>query len=66
MITDNSTLVANLNADQLNGLQYDSIAAAGTGTGNYAGTTKPTATTTTNDWIKIKIGGTFYFIPAWQ
>jgi hypothetical protein len=66
MIIDNSTLVTNLNADQLNGLQYDSIAAAGTGTGNYAGTTKPTATTTTNDWIKIKIGGTFYYIPAWQ
>jgi hypothetical protein len=66
MITDNSTLVANLNAEQLNGLQYDSIAAAGTGTGNYVGTTKPSSTTTNNEWIKIKIGGVFYFIPAWQ
>jgi hypothetical protein len=66
MKISNSTLVANLNAELLNGLKYDSIAAAGTGTGNYAGNTKPSATTTTNEWLKIKIGTTFYYVPAWQ
>jgi hypothetical protein len=66
MKISNSTLVTNLNAELLNGLKYDSIAAAGTGTGNYAGTTKPSGTTTTNEWLKIKIGTTFYYVPAWQ
>jgi hypothetical protein len=62
----NNTKVTNLNADLLNGLKFDSIAAAGTGTGNYVGTTKPSATTTSNQWLKIDIGGVFYYIPAWQ
>jgi len=62
----NNTKVTNLNADLLNGLKFDSIAAAGTGTGNYVGTTKPSSTTTSNQWLKIDIGGVFYYIPAWQ
>jgi hypothetical protein len=66
MTINNSTLVTNLNAGLLNGLKFDSIAAAGTGTGNYVGTTKPSGTTTSNQWLKIDIGGVFYYIPAWQ
>jgi hypothetical protein len=66
MKIDNTNLVTNLNADKLDGMDVTGIIAAGTGTGNYAGTTKPTNTTTTNQWLGITLGGVTYYIPVWQ
>lgn len=66
MKINNTTLVTNLNADKIDGMDVTGIVAAGTGTGNYLGTTKPGTTTTNNQWLGITLGGVTYYIPVWQ
>jgi hypothetical protein len=72
----NNTLVTNLNADLVDGLNASSfwqcggstvsLTSVGTGssTGTFVGTTKPGASST-NTWITIVINGTTYYLPAW-
>jgi hypothetical protein len=66
MQINNSTLVSNLNADYVNGLHYAGVATPSTGTATFATTTKPSNTTTTNNWLQVIIAGVVYYIPAWQ
>lgn len=66
MKINNTTLVTNLNADKIDGMDVTGIVAAGTGTGTYLGTTKPGTTTTNNQWLGITLGGVTYYIPVWQ
>lgn len=68
MTIDNSTLVTNLNANYLRGLNYQNVPANGTGTANFVGTTKPSSSTTNNVWMKfiLEDGTTVVYVPAWQ
>lgn len=66
MRIDNSTVVTNLNADMVDGVNITGIVANGTGVGTFTGTTKPSGTMTTNQWLAVVISGTTYYIPVWQ
>lgn len=66
MRIDNSTLVTNLNADMVDGVNITGIVASGTRIGTYDGGTKPGSSNTTNQWLAIVISGTTYYIPVWQ
>jgi len=62
----NNTLVTNLNADMVDGVNITGIVASGTQIGTYNGGTKPGSSGTTNQWLAIVIAGTTYYIPVWQ
>lgn len=68
MQINNSTLVNNLNANYLRGLNYQNVPANGTGVATFVGTTKPSAGTTSNVWMKfiLEDGTTVVYVPAWQ
>ena len=72
----NNTLVTNLNADLLDGIQgagfwqsggstvsLNSVS-SGSSTATFSTTTKP-GSASTNTWIGIVVNGTIYYIPAW-
>jgi hypothetical protein len=72
----NNTLVTNLNADLLDGIQgagfwqcggstvsLNSVS-SGASTATFSTTTKP-GSASTNTWIGIVVNGTIYYIPAW-
>lgn len=72
----NNTVVTNLNADLLDGIQgagfwqsggstvsLNSIS-SGASTATFSTTTKP-GSASTNTWIGIVVNGTIYYIPAW-
>lgn len=63
----NSTLVTNLNANYLRGLNYQNVPANGTGTANFVGTTKPSSGTSNNVWMKfiLEDGTTVVYVPCW-
>ena len=72
----NNTLVTNLNADLVDGLNASSFwqcggstvslnsISSGASTATFSTTTKP-GTASTNTWVGIVINGTTYYIPAW-
>ena len=66
MKINNNTVVTNLNANFVNGTSVTGIVANGSGTGTYLGTTKPSGTSTNNQWLAVVVSGTTYYIPAWQ
>jgi hypothetical protein len=66
MQISNNTLVTNLNANYVNGTSVTGIVASGSGVGTYLGTTKPSGTSTNNQWLAVVVSGTTYYIPAWQ
>jgi hypothetical protein len=66
MKINNNTLVTNLNANFVNGVAVSGIVSSGSGVGTYLGTTKPSGTSTNNQWLAVVISGTTYYIPAWQ
>tara|TARA_R110002126_G_scaffold188994_1_gene337321 strand:- start:814 stop:2382 length:1569 start_codon:yes stop_codon:yes gene_type:complete len=68
MKIDNSTVVTNLNANYLSGLNYKNVPANGTGTATFVNTTKPSSSTTNNVWMKfiLEDGVTAVYVPAWQ
>ena len=66
MVMTNSTLVTNFNADYVNGLHFSGVATPNTGTAIFATTTKPSNTTTNNNWLQVIHNGIVYYIPAWQ
>ena len=72
----NNTLVTNLNADLLDGIQGSGFwqsggstvslnsVSSGSSTATFSTTTKP-GSASTNTWVGIVINGTTYYIPAW-
>lgn len=62
----NSGLATNLNANYVNGMAVPGIASSGSGISTFNTASKPTGTTTTNQWLSIVISGTTYYIPVWQ
>ena len=62
----NSNLATNLNANYVNGMAVPGIASSGSGISTFNTASKPTGTTTTNQWLSIVISGTTYYIPVWQ
>jgi hypothetical protein len=64
MYMSNSTMVTNLNANYVNGVQLNSLN-VGSGTAVFLSNNKTSATTTGNVWLEIVVSGSTYYIPAW-
>lgn len=70
MTMTNTSIVANLNADLLDGnhasafLKADSALNIGAATANYVGTNKP-GRNSSNLWLAVYIDGSTYYIPVW-
>lgn len=73
MTINNTTLVSNLFADKANSVQgqianvltFQRGTLSGSGTATFVGTNKPSAGTTSNSWIQIKVDSTTLYIPVW-
>jgi hypothetical protein len=61
----NSTVVANLNANLVNGLNFGTSPTSGSSSAIFSTTNKPGTPSATNSWLPVVISGTTWYIPIW-
>ena len=70
MTMTNTSIVANLNADMVDGvhlaglLQTNNSVTSGSATATFSGTNKPGSNSSAS-WLPVTIAGTTYYIPVW-
>jgi hypothetical protein len=65
MTTTSSSVVANLNANYVNGLNFGTSPTSGSSAAIFSTTNKPGVPSATNSWLQVVISGSTYYIPVW-